>query len=223
MKKNYIIASIVVVVLITILLSKLINLDVVATASISSFKVITEKLEARITSDRENYAWSLSAPDDSARFIWSQDFSLGTKNDIMMEFASKPFIEAGLDISKLPKEMVTDGAFTVGTTLGNQQFNYEATPLSSYEKIVEFKRENIKYHTELDHYGVDLENGNMFEWAADINTNDKDIVFVLNPEPFIKAGADIENIDGWLYAKIPTMIDGKKTEVYKLLKPFNIN
>lgn len=47
-------------------------------------------------------------------------------------------------------------------------------------KIVEKSRDSIGYHAALDHYGIDLENGNMFEWAKDISTNDKDIVFVLN-------------------------------------------
>jgi hypothetical protein len=52
--------------------------------------------------------------------------------------------------------------------------------------------------------------------------NDKAIVFVLDPEPFLKAGADPRKIEGWVFGKVPVDIDGKPTEVDKLLKPFNL-
>ncbi len=51
-------------------------------------------------------------------------------------------------------------------------------------------RGSISYHMALDHYGVALGGGNMFEWAKDLGANDKDIVFVLDPEPLIAAGVD---------------------------------
>jgi hypothetical protein len=53
--------------------------------------------------------------------------------------------------------------------------------------------------------------------------NDKDIVFVLNPEPFINAGLDPARIDGWVFAKV-TVDDanGKPVEVDKILKPFDL-
>lgn len=85
------------------------------------------------------------------------------------------------------------------------------------------KREQIKYHADLDHYGVDVGNGNMFEWAKDMETNDKDIVYVLSPQVFIDAGVDPENVDGWLFAKVNVMDkDGKSVEVDKFLKPFDL-
>lgn len=89
-------------------------------------------------------------------------------------------------------------------------------------ELLEFKtdmsREKIGYHGEMDHYNIDFGGGNMFEWAKDIAANDKDIVFVLNPGPFIAAGVDVNNIEGWAFAKVKTM-DG---EIDKLLKPFNL-
>jgi hypothetical protein len=76
---------------------------------------------------------------------------------------------------------------------------------------------------------VKLGDGNMFEWAKDMNTNgyddsvqDKDIVFVLNPETLASAGVDPEKVDGWAYAQIPIEENGKTTEVWKLLKPFDL-
>jgi hypothetical protein len=70
---------------------------------------------------------------------------------------------------------------------------------------------------------VNLGNGNLFEWAKDMSVNDKDIVFVLNPEPFIAAGVDPSRIEGWVFAKV-TVDDpnGRPVQVDKFLKPFNL-
>jgi len=69
----------------------------------------------------------------------------------------------------------------------------------------------------------------MFEWAKDMKVNwydnsnqDKDIVFVLNPEPLIAAGVDIEHVDGWAYAQVQVEENGKMEQVWKLLKPFDL-
>ncbi|MDR1101588.1 MAG: hypothetical protein LBL34_04470 [Clostridiales bacterium] len=91
------------------------------------------------------------------------------------------------------------------------------------------ERENIGYHTAMDHYNIDLGDGNLFEWAKDVQTNgttgenqDKDVVFVLNPEPFIAAGVDPNNVDGWAYAQVSVDINGTPTDIWKFLRPFDI-
>jgi len=143
----------------------------------------------------------------------------------MIEFDAQPFIDAGLDTDKLPGGMLKDGKIIVGTKLGQESLTYngEAAPLASYEQIVKLKRGSIGYHADLDHFGVDLANGNMFEWAKDMSKNDKDIVFVLDPQVFIDAGVDPNAVEGWVYAKVPVMDEkGKPIEVDKLLKPFDL-
>jgi len=159
----------------------------------------------------------------------------------MLELDAKPFLDAGLDPNKLPEnyfyyqgEMMGDMSndmLMVGTKLGNDRLSYRGspTPLAAYEQIVEKYRSSINYHTSLDHYGVKLGDGNMFEWAKDLSTNsstgenqDKDIVFVLNPEPLAAAGVDPEKVEGWVYAQVPVEENGQTTNVWKLLKPFNL-
>jgi hypothetical protein len=173
-----------------------------------------------------NGGWSLAAPDNSARFIWSKNYAESPRHDVMIEFSAAPCIAAGLDPEKLPDNFTFyEGKLMVGTKLGQEVLKYsgEATPLASYEQIVKLKRNAIGYHGALDHYGVNLGNGNLFEWAKDMNTNDKDMVFVLNPEPFIAAGTDPARIEGWAFAKV--MVDdenGKPIQVDKILKPFNL-
>jgi hypothetical protein len=115
---------------------------------------------------------------------------------------------------------------SAGLDMLNQ--NVEADPLKQFESNAKGLRDSIGYHTALDHYNVMLGDGNMFEWAKDFAVNgqtdenqDKDIVFVLNPEPLIAAGVDPEKVDGWVYAQVPVEIDGKAADVYKFLKPFD--
>ncbi|MBN2876335.1 MAG: hypothetical protein JXL85_01655, partial [Bacilli bacterium] len=82
----------------------------------------------------------------------------------------------------------------------------------------------VGYHAALDHYGLSLQDGNVFEWAADVNTNDKDIVFVLNPQTLIDAGANVEAVEAWIFAEVEIMnADGTMKMVPKLLKPFDLN
>jgi hypothetical protein len=221
------------------------NLDVVGKESASSFDTVLQAVPNNVAADTDNAGWSLTAPDKSARFIWSEDYSKSPLHDVMLEMDAQPFLDAGLDPDKLPENYVfyeggmmgggaslsADKLLMVGTKLGNDSLSYDGPPtaLSSYQQIVDKYRGSINYHTALDHYGVKLGDGNMFEWAKDLSVNsatnerqDKDIVFVLNPEPLIAAGVDPGKVKGWVYAQVPVEENGKATEVWKFLKPFDL-
>lgn len=201
------------------------KLDVVGDTSIKSFDAVLSTVGDGVTEDTSFGGWSLEAPNQTARFVWSKDFSK-TSSDVFLEVDAKPFIDAGLDTSKLPEGMLVDDKIIVGTDLGNDALTYkgEATPLESYKNIVKLYRDHIKYHTALDHYGIDMTNGNVFEWAKDMSKNDKDIVFALNPQVFIDAGVDPSNVSGWVFAKVETLdANGKKIQVDKFLKPFDLD
>jgi hypothetical protein len=202
------------------------QLDVVGTDSVKSFDKVLQQIPRSVTPDEMNGGWSLAAPDNSVRFIWSKNYAESPLHDVMLEFSAAPFIGAGLDPAKLPENFAYyEGKIMVGTKLGQEQLKYqgEAAPLTSYEQIVKLKRKAIGYHGAMDHYGVSLGDGNLFEWAKDMGTNDKDIVFVLNPEPFINAGVDPARIEGWVFTKV-TVDDenGKPIQVDKILKPFDL-
>jgi hypothetical protein len=202
------------------------KLDVVGNDSVRAFNDLSESAPQLLSEDRANKGWSIAAPSGGARFIWSKNFAESPAFDVMLEFDAAPFTAAGLDPSKLPDYfIIRNGMLTVGTKLGNEQINYngEATPLASYEQIVRLKRASIGYHMQMDHYGINLGNGNMFEWAKNLATNDKDIVFVLDPAPFIAAGTDPAGIADWVFAKV-TVDDanGKPVQVDKILKPFDL-
>lgn len=208
------------------------DLDVVGKDSVKSFEAVLNALPGQVTKDEANAGWSLRAPDGEVRFIWSEDYSKSPLYDVMLEFDAAPFLNAGLDPKKLPDNYVFyDGMLMVGTKLGENELTYEGEPtaLLAFEQIVNKYRSSINYHTAMDHYGVKLGDGNMFEWAKDMETNtvsnenqDKDIVFVLNPEPLLAAGVDPDKMEGWVYAAVPVEENGKNVEVYKFLKPFDL-
>lgn len=202
------------------------KLDVVGDKSIDSFGKVLDITKEQTGENATYGGWSLTSPDGEASFIWSKDNSKSQTYDVLLEVNAQPFLDAGLDASKLPEGMLAGDKIIVGTDLGSNSPDDKGdeTPLASYEQIVENNRDSIKYHTALDHYGVDLMNGNMFEWAKDMTKNDKDIVYVLNPQPFIDAGVDPQKVEGWVFAKVPTMDEkGKEIEVDKLLKPFELD
>ena len=208
------------------------GLDVVGKQSITSFDEVLKTIPDQVQADEPNVGWALSAPDDSVRFIWSEDYSKSPLHDVMLEFDAEPFLNAGLDQSKLPKNYASyNKMLMVGTKLGNDKLTYSSDPtaLEAYGQIVGKYRDAINYHSSLDHYGVKLGDGNMFEWARDMKTNgydnsnqDKDIVFVLNPEPLISAGVDPEKLKSWVYAQVSVEENGKMTQVWKFLKPFDL-
>jgi hypothetical protein len=205
------------------------NTDLVGQSAIKSFSAMLEVLPFQPVADDAMGVWILTAPDGGAAFWWRKEENHMRAYDAFLCFDAEPFVNAGLDVSKLPndmKEMLNDrGRLMVGTKLSKEQLKYEGevTPLASFEQIVKLDRDRVGYHAALDHYGVTVSEGSMFEWAKDLDKNDKDIVFVLNPQVFLDAGVDPTKVEGWVFAKVPVEdARGRKIEADKFLKPFNL-
>jgi hypothetical protein len=202
------------------------KLDVVGNYSARAFNELLQNVPQLLSEDKANASWAISAPDASARFIWGANFAESLPCNVMIAFDSAPFIAAGLNPDLLPGNFIVYGdTIAAGISFEPEELQNpgDATPLSMYKQIVKLKRNSIGYHGQMDHFGVSLGNGNMFEWAKNLSANDKDIVFVLNPDPFIAAGADPARIDGWAFAKVAVDDEnGKPVQADKLLKPFDL-
>jgi hypothetical protein len=215
------------------------NTDVVGKFATTSFKAVLDASKDALSFSNEDESWALrsSAGDEvlfSANFARNAPGAGGMadmdKPDVEFTFDAAPFIAAGLDVAKLPavggiKYEIEDGRFMLHFELGNDAFPAEAAKSfeAAFAEIVRTQRARIGYHEKLDHYGIGLGGGNMFEWAKDLSKNDKDIVWVLNPAPFIAAGVDPAKIEGWVFAKVETKDEkGKTIFIDKLLKPFDV-
>ncbi len=199
-------------------------LDVVGQTAITTFKTLASKEASAIARDEATGRWVLTSP-GGERFEWSSDFS-GTSPDFLVSFDAAPYIGAGLDPAGLPADR-----YSFDPATGRLALRFEtgstgssaASPVESFTSIVKAYRPIIGYHAALDHYGIALGDGNMFEWAKDMEKNDKDIVFVLEPAPLLEAGVDPSKISGWAFAKVPVKdSSGKDVQVDKFLKPYDL-
>lgn len=214
------------------------EIDVVAKYADKSFSEILSASAKEISFNSKGNTWTFESPSGDM-LIFSNDFARNTsssglmdmdKPDIELIFDAEPFLSAGLDISKIPvtdgiKYELEDGKFMYHFELSSDVFKIDNTRSFKevFKEIIRTQRNRISYHEALDHYGIKLLNGNMFEWAKDLAKNDKDIVFVLNPEPLIQAGLNPLNLKGWVFAKVEMKDEqGKIVLVDKLLKPFNL-
>jgi hypothetical protein len=205
------------------------NTDLVGQTAVTTVGEMIDALEFPPAADHMDGAWVLTAPDGEAAFWWRKEEKPERMFDAYLCFDAEPFVNAGLDLDKLPMEMkgmLDDrGKLMIGKKLSREPLKYDGdiTPISSFEQIAKLDRESIGYHAALDHYGVTVADGFLFEWAKDMGKNDKDIVFVLDPKIFIDAGVDPVKVEGWSYAKVPLEdARGRKFEAEKFLKPFDL-
>ena len=184
--------------------------------SIVSFEALSQSIEWKSEGDK----FTLVAPDQSVSLAINQSFA--SENDVVMSVDAAPFVAAGLDVSKLPEGFYVDGRLNYVTSIEGTTTYTNVT--EAFADILSIQADLVGYHAALDHYGLSLQDGNVFEWAADVNTNDKDIVFVLNPQTLIDAGTNVEAVEAWIFAEVEIMqADGTMKMVPKLLKPFDLN
>ncbi|OPJ57216.1 hypothetical protein [Alkalithermobacter paradoxus] len=210
---------------VVLVLSACQDTDVIGNFAIKSFEELINFSDQNVYFDEQRNQWVLQSP-GKEKFIWSKDFSKNTF-DIGFEIDATPFINAGLDTLKLPREKYIynkdKGTIIIVSDLGDNKFEYseDSTAKNSFKQIIRSHRKLIGYHEEMDHFGINLGDGNKFEWAKDISNNDKDIVFILNPHDFISAGVDSERLDGWKLVQRADIHGGEEKD--KFVKPFDLN
>jgi hypothetical protein len=202
-------------------------LDVVGKTAIITFQALLDKTSGSVALEAATNRWVLTSP-QGEKFEWSVDFS-GQGPDFRLAFDATPYLQAGLDPTLLPAERYQfdprERTLSLRFEVGAERFTYKGSPspLDTFTRIVQKHRPLIGYHEALDHYGISLGDGNMLEWAKDMDKNDKDLVFVLNPKPLLQAGVDPARITGWVFTKVPVKHGkSKAVEVDMFLKPYNL-
>ena len=193
-----------------VLLGACAQADVVLKYSRESLNKLTNQFP-NVVSETEKTI-SISADGETVLNI-SKDYSAG-QDDIVMATPLQPFVDAGLDVAKLPEGFRADGGTLYLTTDFGDEEGEAATVADALFSAADANRDALTYHAKLDHYGITLAAGK-FEFAKDYTTNDKDIVFVLKADKIAETGADVNSIKGWTFA---TMDDGSQV----LLKPADL-
>lgn len=196
--------------------------DVVAVSGIKAFEALSAVPALKTALSDDKY-FRLNTP--NKEFVALSTTPEATTADLVVSVQLKPFLDAGLDVSKLPEGYQALGdTLILSSNFTDTAFKKAPTTATlTMEGLVAAQRERFGYHQALDHYGIGLGNGNMFEWAKDMATNDKDFVYVLEPSLLEAAGVDPSAVEGWLYADVEVMDDkNQKKMVKKLLKPIDL-
>ena len=135
-----------------------------------------------------------------------------TTEDVIMAVMAMPFLDAGLDIAKLPSNMrIKDDMLLI--TFDGLKGSMTNDAKGQMDSLLTNNRNLLAYHAELDHFGIAL-GDHKFEWAKNMSTNDKDAVFILSADALRLAGVNVESVEGWLF----TTMDGMDL----LLKPIEL-
>lgn len=193
--------------------------DVVLNYSRSSFETIAGKYPDLVTDNTKTDNYYVVTVDGETTLKISSDYNLTGTDDIMIETPLQPFVDAGLDVSKLGDGYKAAGDKLYMATDFGSGTGGKNTVTDALLESVKADRDMLSYHQDLDHFGITLMAGK-FEWAKDYAVNDKDIVFVINAKPLKDLGVEVNNIAGWTLA---TMKDMDGADVELLLKPYNLD
>jgi hypothetical protein len=217
-----------------ILLSACVETDVVAQFGQSSFASLVGRLGSQVLVADGAYRMGVS----SAAELTIVRRTPGTAQRLQLNLAAAPFVEAGLDTSRLLDQpglrfevagerllLHFEWPAPAGARGGAPEAaqGADSAVADYFNYLVGAHRERLGYHAQFDHYGLDLGAGMMFEWAKDTQANDKDVVFVLEPAPLVAAGLVPERVQGWVFAPVEMMAaDGSKVTVQKLLRIYDL-
>ena len=208
----------IVVALVAVILSACAGTDVVLKYSPGSFDTIVKTFPKLVTDNTLKDHYYYLTVDGKTTLKISHDYNLTGSEDLVIQTPLAPFIKAGLDISKLGEGYRADASLFYLTADYGKGTGMKDTVKDSLFESVKADRSVLTYHQLLDHYGIKLPKGK-FEFAKDIATNDKDLVFVIAAKPLADMGVDVQNIDGWLFK---TMKDTDGSDIDVLLKPYDL-
>jgi len=202
--------------------------DTVAVYAVRSYDALLHAPGVEVVRSDATDAWVLTSPGGETLTFGGNNGS--GANELIVTFDARPFLAAGLDRSRLPAGAGLEGIGASARLVmrydqgaGTFSDGSDAEPLQALQDLVHNHRTMLGYHAALGHFGLALGGGNMVEWAKDQQANDKDLVFVLDPQPFAEAGVDLSKVEGWVLADVPVMdAQGRKSTARKLLKFYDL-
>jgi hypothetical protein len=95
--------------------------------------------------------------------------------------------------------------------------------LAAFNAIVKANLDRKGYHDALKHWGLSLPGGAKFEWTKDTSANNIDFAMVIPAEPFIRAGLDVNRLNGTGYVFQAVKLEGGEALPDLLLHPYNVS
>jgi hypothetical protein len=154
--------------------------------------------------------WGFALPQGD-KFEWTKDTSANVI-DFAMVIKAEPFIEAGLDTSKLndsnyvyKEAAVEDGKQIPELLIHPYNIDDKKETSQGSEDAMRrlLKRDNdlVEYHKDLQHYRLYLDGGFEVQWTEKLGLNNADMSFVIEADSLVKAGLDVTKLDGsgWIY------------------------
>jgi len=161
---------------------------------------------------------------EGEKFEWTKDTS-ANKIDYAMVMMADPLIKAGVDVNKLDKNQWVYKPSEVedGVKLPNRlvhPFNVSDKKETSngsedaLRRVFKQAPQMIEYNKELQQYSLVLGEGFEVQWTEKMGINKSDMIFVINGDSLIKAGLDIQKLDGtgWIVGENPNQL----IKTYKL-------
>ena len=150
--------------------------------------------------------WGFELP-TGEKFEWSKDMS-ANEADLAMVMLADPLVEAGLDVEKLDENewlYKPAGPDEMGKELPNlliKPYDVSANKQESkgsedsFRRILKEDNSLVKYDEELGKYRLSVGESNEVQWTKELGSDDEDMVFVLNAQPLVEAGLDVDKLEG---------------------------
>lgn len=177
--------------------------------------------------------WGLALPGED-KFEWSKDTSSNVA-DYAMVIKAEPFINAGLDTTKLNSDWLFNEAADENGTLVPARVIHpfdisdkKETSQGSedaFRRLLKQKPDVVLYHSELQHYRLMLDDGFEVQWTEKLGLNDADMIFVIAADPLIEAGLDITKLQdsGWIFKEKGTDPTGMGENPNQLIKIYKLS
>ena len=201
----------IIVIVLAFTLSENPKLDVVANHAVESFKTFGEIIKINGYDER---LYNVYSPDGTEVFSYGES--------VQLTIDAGWFTAAGFDPDKFNGEAILEDSrltfisdYVKGVANGSNIFD-------TFENILRSNRHALEYHTDHVLFELHLGGGNAFRWAKDWRTNTRGMTFVLNPQPFVEAGLELENLQGWALTNVNIMHGQESGQtVPRLLKNYS--
>ena len=178
--------------------------------------------------------WGFTLP-SGEKFEWSKDMSANVA-DFAMVMLADPLVDAGLDVTKLDEnEWLYEpaGKDDMGEELPNRLIKpYNVSDKKqtsngsedSMRRLLKVDTNIVKYHEDQKHFALKLGEGNAVQWTEELGVNDEDMIFVLNAEPLIEAGLDVNKLEGsgWIFREASEDNMGMGANPDQIVKTYDI-